>query len=152
MIRRPPRSTRTDTLFPYTTLFRSPSGQGGRAGGGRDRDADVLPQRRQGRGLELRRAARADRRCARELTGPRLRSARRHPSPPGSRPPAPSMVRHGGSPGSSWWGASWAVTRRSRCPPSSSHFSHLPPPSPAATTLPSFTSDLFITPTHAKVR
>src|SRR3546814_4166844 len=26
MIRRPPRSTRTDTLFPYTTLFRSPIG------------------------------------------------------------------------------------------------------------------------------
>src|SRR3546814_1315464 len=26
MIRRPPRSTRTDTLFPYTTLFRSPDG------------------------------------------------------------------------------------------------------------------------------
>src|SRR3546814_3990326 len=25
MIRRPPRSTRTDTLFPYTTLFRSVS-------------------------------------------------------------------------------------------------------------------------------
>src|SRR3546814_18808674 len=25
MIRRPPRSTRTDTLFPDTTLFRSPS-------------------------------------------------------------------------------------------------------------------------------
>src|SRR3546814_15949357 len=25
MIRRPPRSTRTDTLFPYTTLFRSRS-------------------------------------------------------------------------------------------------------------------------------
>src|SRR3546814_8248121 len=24
MIRRPPRSTRTDTLFPYTTLFQSP--------------------------------------------------------------------------------------------------------------------------------
>src|SRR3546814_10941406 len=31
MIRRPPRSTRTDTLFPYTTLFRSELGQ--------DRDA-----------------------------------------------------------------------------------------------------------------
>src|SRR3546814_1740380 len=30
MIRRPPRSTRTDTLFPYTTLFRS--GLGGGAG------------------------------------------------------------------------------------------------------------------------
>src|SRR3546814_7942845 len=26
MIRRPPRSTRTDTLFPYTTLFRSDAG------------------------------------------------------------------------------------------------------------------------------
>src|SRR3546814_20228982 len=25
MIRRPPEATRTDTLFPYTTLFRSPS-------------------------------------------------------------------------------------------------------------------------------
>src|SRR3546814_20963947 len=25
MIRQPPRSTRTDTLFPYTTLFRSPA-------------------------------------------------------------------------------------------------------------------------------
>src|SRR3546814_19793475 len=39
MIRRPPRSTRTDTLFPYTTLFRSPRTRalrgvrrGGRAG------------------------------------------------------------------------------------------------------------------------
>src|SRR3546814_7994147 len=35
MIRRPPRSTRTDTLFPYTTLFRSdghaPAGDGYRA-------------------------------------------------------------------------------------------------------------------------
>src|SRR3546814_6270527 len=28
MIRRPPRSTRTDTLFPYTTLFRSVGGGG----------------------------------------------------------------------------------------------------------------------------
>src|SRR3546814_1947328 len=27
MLRRPPRSTRTDTLFPYTTLFRSPDGR-----------------------------------------------------------------------------------------------------------------------------
>src|SRR3546814_3819684 len=27
MIRRPPRSTRTDTLFPYTTLFRSCQGR-----------------------------------------------------------------------------------------------------------------------------
>src|SRR3546814_3555521 len=28
MIRRPPRSTRTDTLFPYTTLFRSRLAEG----------------------------------------------------------------------------------------------------------------------------
>src|SRR3546814_7160283 len=39
MIRRPPRSTRTDTLFPYTTLFRSaqrrlPHHLGEAAGGG----------------------------------------------------------------------------------------------------------------------
>src|SRR3546814_8679466 len=37
MIRRPPRSTRTDTLFPYTTLFRSerpsPACGGGWVGG-----------------------------------------------------------------------------------------------------------------------
>src|SRR3546814_1894536 len=37
MIRRPPRSTRTDTLFPYTTLCRStrPGNQYSRRGGGR---------------------------------------------------------------------------------------------------------------------
>src|SRR3546814_10809483 len=29
MLRRPPRSTRTDTLFPYTTLFRSDARQAG---------------------------------------------------------------------------------------------------------------------------
>src|SRR3546814_5375899 len=33
MIRRPPRSTRTDTLFPYTTLFRSGAAAGRRRGG-----------------------------------------------------------------------------------------------------------------------
>src|SRR3546814_5056202 len=33
MIRRPPRSTRTDTLFPYTTLFRSPQAAGSRITG-----------------------------------------------------------------------------------------------------------------------
>src|SRR3546814_1798165 len=46
MIRRPPRSTRTDTLFPYTTLFRSRHG-GERLG--------RLPRRRaQGRFLDRR--------------------------------------------------------------------------------------------------
>src|SRR3546814_1871864 len=41
MIRRPPRSTRTDTLFPYTTLFRSLAvglGDGHRVDGMRGRD------------------------------------------------------------------------------------------------------------------
>src|SRR3546814_2630617 len=38
MIRRPPRSTRTDTLFPYTTLFRS---FGARQAGRQDAAADV---------------------------------------------------------------------------------------------------------------
>src|SRR3546814_4479816 len=41
MIRRPPRSTRTDTLFPYTTLFRSRRicrrNRAGRAQGGAPR-------------------------------------------------------------------------------------------------------------------
>src|SRR3546814_16148338 len=50
MIRRPPRSTRTDTLFPYTTLFRSllavaaaPGGLG--AGGGCRRPGRLCPAR-----------------------------------------------------------------------------------------------------------
>src|SRR3546814_16692709 len=38
IIRRPPRSTRTDTLFPYTTLFRSPGGGFGFAEHRRRRD------------------------------------------------------------------------------------------------------------------
>src|SRR3546814_20747512 len=38
MIRRPPIATRTDTLFPYTTLFRStPDQVRGDEGGGKDR-------------------------------------------------------------------------------------------------------------------
>src|SRR3546814_5295037 len=40
MIRRPPRSRRTDTLFPYTTLFRSrmlPGDRGAQQGEGRPR-------------------------------------------------------------------------------------------------------------------
>src|SRR3546814_2145840 len=45
MIRRPPRSTRTDTLFPYTTLFRSVHagvGADGLGAGQRHLDAVVL--------------------------------------------------------------------------------------------------------------
>src|SRR3546814_8360270 len=47
MIRRPPRSTRTDTLFPYTTLFRSVGPVGVPAGG---RGAGGLPGRGDFRG------------------------------------------------------------------------------------------------------
>src|SRR3546814_4584176 len=39
MIRRPPRSTRTDTLFPYTTLFRSGPLHGDKLGGESTRSA-----------------------------------------------------------------------------------------------------------------
>src|SRR3546814_5989118 len=57
MIRRPPRSTRTDTLFPYTTLFRSRPA-GGSGGGGR-----LRPRRRAARRSRPRQPARC--RCHR---------------------------------------------------------------------------------------
>src|SRR3546814_16082963 len=49
MIRRPPRTTRTDTLFPYTTLFRSTRqfsteacrGRGGKAQGGHCQPGEI---------------------------------------------------------------------------------------------------------------
>src|SRR3546814_10589176 len=44
MIRRPPRSTRTDTLFPYTTLFRSPA-LTAKVSGTRPLTVTVLPMR-----------------------------------------------------------------------------------------------------------
>src|SRR3546814_4512093 len=51
MIRRPPRSTRTDTLFPYTTLFRSPDrGRAGVSAGASRRGAAQLGVRRDTRG------------------------------------------------------------------------------------------------------
>src|SRR3546814_13854282 len=43
MIRRPPRSTRTDTLFPYTTLFRSADHPRRRWRGGGRTDARIDP-------------------------------------------------------------------------------------------------------------
>src|SRR3546814_19521033 len=45
MIRRPPRSTRTDTLFPYTTLFRSQVSSG---------PAAVIFDAARGRGIHAR--------------------------------------------------------------------------------------------------
>src|SRR3546814_6732159 len=47
MIRRPPRSTRTDTLFPYTTLFRSAPAQGSRRAGHQEQDRRRQVPRRQ---------------------------------------------------------------------------------------------------------
>src|SRR3546814_11670870 len=60
MLRRPPRSTRTDTLFPYTTLFRSGHGAGRRPRrGGRPSLPGLAGlQGRQGRRHHPRRAAR----------------------------------------------------------------------------------------------
>src|SRR3546814_945683 len=43
MERRPPRSTRPDTLFPYTTLFRSLARPRAGRGGGLEYHLDVLP-------------------------------------------------------------------------------------------------------------
>src|SRR3546814_13439075 len=59
MIRRPPRSTRTDTLFPYTTLFRS-AGPGQRADdpGAGSAGVQPVPDRARLRGLPFRRLRR----------------------------------------------------------------------------------------------
>src|SRR3546814_8309278 len=55
MIRRPPRSTRTDKPFPYTTLFRSHSGGDEQEGGDGDRDAQRQQRgRKLGRGVQRR--------------------------------------------------------------------------------------------------
>src|SRR3546814_6847075 len=75
MIRRPPRSTRTDTLFPYTTLFRSNiSDQGtGQVGFGNDRqhrslnigpNVHGLQRLALGNGLHARHEIAVERRCA----------------------------------------------------------------------------------------
>src|SRR3546814_1645054 len=47
MIRRPPRSTRTDTLFPYTTLFRSTDGDCPKILRAMRTDVDHLPAAKQ---------------------------------------------------------------------------------------------------------
>src|SRR3546814_8960828 len=97
MIRRPPRSTRTDTLFPYTTLFRSQSAGGrglGRRASGRGarrvrpdpvRRADARAHRpRNGRAIEAALArivgAVRDRLCRRRERGRRLWRSEEHTS------------------------------------------------------------------------
>src|SRR3546814_8466390 len=46
MIRRPPRSTRTDTLFPYTTRFRSRTPCGRRSRGSWEKGSSIVVRRR----------------------------------------------------------------------------------------------------------
>src|SRR3546814_12349841 len=67
MIRRPPRSTRTDTLFPYTTLFRSDR-----------RPAGWTPQRPAGTGGAV--AIGLYRRCCRRPRPPAAPHPRRCPA------------------------------------------------------------------------
>src|SRR3546814_2026143 len=84
MIRRPPRSTRTDTRFPYTTLFRS---AGLAVGGG-----DVARQARHAAG---RRGEGGQARRLQPLSQPPADHRRRHHTTPGSRtgrPPAPRCL------------------------------------------------------------
>src|SRR3546814_2354166 len=72
MVRRPPRSSRTDTLFPYTTLFRSECEAGAR-------DAAAPPGRtRLGHGSELRSPQGAGRQPRRGRQVPRQRRADQH--------------------------------------------------------------------------
>src|SRR3546814_14460658 len=48
MLRGPPRSTRTDTLFPYTTLFRSSFEMASKGGSGVELELDKVPCREHG--------------------------------------------------------------------------------------------------------
>src|SRR3546814_13559650 len=84
MIRRPPRSTRTDTLFPYTTLFRSPRCRP--AGDGFDDAHRSVDGRRPGAGEEDQRhiARRIWRLCAADQftdRAARHRTTALHPRP-----------------------------------------------------------------------
>src|SRR3546814_2436306 len=62
MIRRPPRSTRTDTLFPYTTLFRSDRPARGDRRDVRRRDGRARRSGRRATARARAAAAKADRR------------------------------------------------------------------------------------------
>src|SRR3546814_14300053 len=91
MIRRPPRSTRTDTLFPYTTLFRSDQG-----GNNSNTTSDgVVPPRRS----SLHHSSRLLLRCLRRSHQPRRPRVSVHPVLPEGSPitalwPLPSHSQH----------------------------------------------------------
>src|SRR3546814_17413420 len=96
MIRRPPRSTRTDTLFPYTTLFRSPVKP--------DRLLDRRKRRGEFRRRPLSQIRTDDEQCARRRDGDdgrRNHPAWRPPARPGRSGPAGRGGRLGGSAGDS---------------------------------------------------
>src|SRR3546814_10461837 len=61
MILRPPRSTRTDTLFPYTTLFRSPARKDWRGHDGRQEGARGSKRRYRSRNRRTARQGSCDR-------------------------------------------------------------------------------------------
>src|SRR3546814_10019360 len=94
MIRRPPRSTRTDTLFPYTTLFRS-AGEDSDVG---QRDQETLGRKTQRGGYVAnhRRAEDDDRRRV-EKAGYRADHREQQPDTAGAEPPAHRARRGDGA-------------------------------------------------------
>src|SRR3546814_6791487 len=96
MIRRPPRSTRTDTLFPYTTLVRSPrrgDRQRPRLLPGRRRPRLPLPDRARQR----QRAAGADARRGAVFAAAAVPPAPGHPARPPGAGAAGASPRPGGA-------------------------------------------------------
>src|SRR3546814_5582806 len=99
MIRRPPRSTRTDTLFPYTTLFRSAGGgHVARPPGPLRRRARQQGPHAHARGLDAQLPPRRALRGGRSPPGgPRRLAAIRRSAhglePEGQRRPAPAAAR-----------------------------------------------------------
>src|SRR3546814_7746026 len=87
MIRRPPRSTRTDTLFPYTTLFRSGAvaARARRQADGGARPQRIHPEPRAAE-IEPRRIRRSRPPVRRGRSGANERS--------GATAPAPQFPRH----------------------------------------------------------
>src|SRR3546814_20239876 len=99
MIRRPPRSTRTDTLFPYTTLFRSGAWlhDANAIIGGRDDEIGGKPQRlKLGDGRIVGQNADAPPRSAERVEQPlNARKASLHQQR--QRPPVHPIVDRGGN-------------------------------------------------------
>src|SRR3546814_20001423 len=109
MIRRPPRSTRTDTLFPYTTLFRSDgdtaADPAGAVDGDRRADAGEGPGRpgrhgpraaAAGQGAAAVRRGAGRTRRAEDTDHPRLRAVAARPLTARGRGAARSEERRGG--------------------------------------------------------